>query len=127
MRGSGPERENRRQTQRANGKRPSTGNRAGNQDGHRDPSTLRVRCVVRGVVQGVGFRWFVLQRARRWQVTGWVRNDPDGSVSVEMQGPRDALEMMRGEIGQGPSWARVESVGMREMPVREGERGFRVL
>lgn len=89
-------------------------------------SVARVRCVVRGVVQGVGFRWFVLQRARRWKVTGWVRNNRNGSVSLEMQGSRDSLEMMRDEISQGPSWSRVDSVNMREIPVVTGERGFQV-
>jgi acylphosphatase len=89
-------------------------------------SVARVRCVVRGVVQGVGFRWFVLQRARRWKVTGWVRNNRDGSVSLEMQGSRDALQMMRDEIDQGPSWSRVDSVDVTEISVVAGERGFQV-
>jgi acylphosphatase len=95
--------------------------------GKRDcQSVARVRCVVRGVVQGVGFRWFVLQRARRWRVTGWVRNNLDGSVSLEIQGSRDALEMMHDEISQGPSWSRVDSVDATEIPVVAGERGFQV-
>lgn len=89
-------------------------------------SVARVRCIVRGVVQGVGFRWFVLQRARRRKVTGWVRNNRDGSVSMEMQGSRDTLEMMCDEIRQGPSWSHVESVEVKEIPVVVGERGFQV-
>lgn len=93
-------------------------------NGHQ--SVARVRCIVRGIVQGVGFRWFVLQRARRWRVTGWVRNNRDGSVSMEMQGSRDTLEMMRDEIRQGPSWSHVESVEVKEIPIVVGEHGFQV-
>ncbi len=89
-------------------------------------SIARLRCIVRGRVQGVGFRWFVLQRARRWNVTGWVRNNDDGSVSLEMQGSHDALEMMHHEITHGPSWSHVESVTLTHIPIISGERRFLV-
>ena len=65
---------------------------------------------VRGRVQGVGFRWFVRERARALGVTGWVRNRPDGAVEVLAVGEDDALEMLRTLLRSGPSGARVSEV-----------------
>lgn len=69
---------------------------------------LHVR--VTGVVQGVGFRWFVRERARRLGLAGWVRNLPDGSVEVAADGDAGQLELLRGELLRGPAGAIVESV-----------------
>jgi acylphosphatase len=65
---------------------------------------------VRGQVQGVGFRWFVRERARSLGLSGWVRNDRDGSVRVYAVGPGPALEKLRGLLQQGPPAASVEAV-----------------
>jgi acylphosphatase len=65
---------------------------------------------VRGRVQGVGFRWFVRERARRWGLTGWVRNNPDGSVELAARGDRSGLDGIRRDVGTGPRGAEVESV-----------------
>ena len=69
---------------------------------------LHVR--VTGVVQGVGFRWFVRERARRLGLAGWVRNLPDGSVEVAAAGEAGQLDLLRGELMKGPSGARVEAL-----------------
>lgn len=71
-------------------------------------STLHVR--VRGVVQGVGFRWFVRERARRLGLAGWVRNLPDGSVEVVASGDPAQLDLLRDELRRGPRGASVESL-----------------
>lgn len=71
-------------------------------------SSLHVRVV--GVVQGVGFRWFVRERARRLGLAGWVRNRPDGSVEVLASGDAGQLELLRGELLRGPQGAVVQSV-----------------
>lgn len=71
-------------------------------------SELHVR--VTGVVQGVGFRWFVREKARRLGLAGWVRNLPDGSVEVAASGEEGQIELLRGELRKGPSGAAVEVV-----------------
>ena len=71
-------------------------------------SQLHVR--VSGVVQGVGFRWFVRERARRLGLAGWVRNLPDGSVEVAAAGDEKQLQLLRAELQQGPRGAAVEQL-----------------
>jgi acylphosphatase len=65
---------------------------------------------VTGVVQGVGFRWFVRERARRLGLDGWVRNLPDGSVEVLAEGEAEQLDLLRGELRRGPDGAAVEEL-----------------
>jgi acylphosphatase len=65
---------------------------------------------VRGRVQGVGFRWFVRERARALGLSGWVRNEVDGSVVVYAVGPQSELAKLRGILEQGPPAAQVEIV-----------------
>jgi acylphosphatase len=65
---------------------------------------------VRGRVQGVGFRWFVRERARALGLTGWVRYRVDGSVEVLALGDDDSLRQLRSLLGTGPSGARVSTV-----------------
>ena len=69
-----------------------------------------LEAVVRGRVQGVGFRYFVLDRAVQLGLVGWVANEPDGSVRCFAEGPRADLEILLGELGQGPLGGRVDDV-----------------
>ena len=70
-----------------------------------------VRAVVRGRVQGVGFREFVLNRARFLAVSGYVRNLPDGrSLEVIAEGSRSELEQLLSYLREGPRLARVDAV-----------------
>jgi len=69
---------------------------------------LHVR--VTGRVQGVGFRWFVRERARRLGLSGWVRNLRDGSVEVAAAGDPGQLELLLGELRRGPDGAAVAKV-----------------
>ena len=69
-----------------------------------------LHAVVRGRVQGVGFRWFVRERARRLDVRGWVRNRGDGSVEVEAAGEPDSLQELRALLAKGPAGAHVSAV-----------------
>jgi acylphosphatase len=71
-------------------------------------SDLHVR--VTGMVQGVGFRWFVRERARRLGLKGWVRNLPDGSVEVAASGELGQLELLKAELQRGPRGAAVEKL-----------------
>jgi len=61
--------------------------------------------IVSGVVQGVGFRWFVLRIADKTGITGWVRNRFDGSVEIEAEGTRSAVETFFKEVRIGPRMA----------------------
>ena len=80
-------------------------------------SDLHVR--ITGVVQGVGFRWFVRERARRLGLSGWVRNLADGSVEVAASGDSRQLELLRGELRRGPNGARVD--GVQDVPEQPAE------
>lgn len=80
-------------------------------------SELHVR--VTGVVQGIGFRWFVRERARRLGVAGWVRNLPDGSVEVAAAGDDKQLDLLRGELMRGPEGASVDQLETLAVPPAE--------
>ena len=85
----------------------------------------RIRIVVRGAVQGVGFRDETVDRARREGVLGWVRNAEDGTVSVHAEGPGAAVERLVDFLETGPPAARVESVEVEAAKV-EGHEQFAV-
>lgn len=71
----------------------------------------RVTLNIKGRVQGVGFRHFTITTAGRLEeVTGWVRNEPDGSVKVVAEGPQKELNKLIKQVNQGPRTARVEDV-----------------
>jgi acylphosphatase len=75
---------------------------------------VRVRAVVRGRVQQVGFRMFVLEHAERLGLRGTVANRPDGSVEALVEGQRSAVEEMVRRLHDGPPVARVERVDVTE-------------
>jgi acylphosphatase len=70
----------------------------------------RLEANVRGRVQGVGFRYFVVMRAMQMGLTGFVANDQDGSVRVVAEGPRGDLEDLLESLHEGPASALVERV-----------------
>ena len=72
------------------------------------PGTMHL--VIRGRVQGVGFRWYVREVARAAGVSGWVRNNPDGSVELAASGPAASLTELREAVQAGPPGARVATV-----------------
>lgn len=89
------------------------------------PERRSIRAHVTGRVQGVGFRYSTQQQARRLGVTGWVRNERDGSVTVVAEGPKAAVDSMIEWLHQGPSFARVADVSVREQK-SEGHSAFTV-
>ncbi|MDB5495782.1 MAG: putative acylphosphatase [Phenylobacterium sp.] len=87
-------------------------------------STITVRLVVEGQVQGVGFRAWMVRRATALGVAGWVRNCSDGSVEALASGDIAAVEAFVAACGVGPEGARVRAV--RRSPAQDdGSRGFR--
>ena len=70
----------------------------------------RLHAVIHGDVQGVGFRWFMVDEARPLGVRGWVRNRPDGSVEVTAEGRRHDLESLLGAARRGPRGSEVTDV-----------------
>ena len=85
-----------------------------------DITSLRVR--VEGIVQGVGFRDFLLMAAVRNKLDGWVRNRADGSVEALISGPTKAVEAFVGAATQGPRGAKVSAVDLHnsQPPVAKG-------
>ncbi|HET9344808.1 MAG TPA: acylphosphatase [Candidatus Limnocylindrales bacterium] len=88
--------------------------------------SVRLEATVRGVVQGVGFRWFVIREAQQRSLTGWVANEPDGSVRVVAEGPSESIASFRAALDVGPGGAIVERVSAVQMPATGGFRGFDV-
>lgn len=86
----------------------------------------RLEAVVRGRVQGVGFRYHVLGAASRLGVVGWVSNDSDGSVRCLAEGPKAALDALLADLRAGPPGARVETVSETWSAASGGLTGFRV-
>jgi acylphosphatase len=87
-------------------------------------SAQRMRAVVRGEVQGVGFRWSVQRQAGELGLTGYAENLPDGSVQVEAEGDPDRLDQLEAYLRQGPRWAEVESLDVQRAPATGEFRGF---
>ena len=70
----------------------------------------RLQAVVRGDVQGVGFRYFVQSKANQLGLRGWVRNNDDGTVELVAEGDRAQLEELARALEAGPRMARVDRV-----------------
>lgn len=84
------------------------------------------RFLVRGRVQGVGFRWFVEREAHILQIAGWVRNNPDGTVEVLAQGTRDQLSGLRSRLQEGPRASRVDDVEVSDAEPIAGLSSFQI-
>lgn len=76
---------------------------------------------IAGRVQGVGFRWFAREEARRLDLAGWVRNLPTGEVEILAEGPRVALDELARRVAEGPPGARVEVVHKLPPPESAGD------
>jgi len=83
------------------------------------------RYLVKGRVQGVGYRYFVLREAEGLGVAGFARNLPDGSVEVVAEGDDARLSQLEERLKKGPSFARVSGVERAEVPPR-GADGFHI-
>lgn len=85
---------------------------------------LRQHIVFRGWVQGVGFRYRARHAAELYGVTGWVRNEPDGSVSMEIQGTQEQIDNVIIAIEKG-TYVSIEHMDVKTIPLIKSECGFR--
>jgi acylphosphatase len=86
---------------------------------------IRRRVIVRGEVQGVGFRYTARLEAQRIGVSGWVTNRRDGAVEAEIEGDEASVRAMLDWLAQGPPGAVVQGTEVAEAEPT-GERGFRI-
>jgi acylphosphatase len=87
---------------------------------------VRVRALVRGRVQGIGFRAFVLHHARALGIGGTVANRPDGSVECVAEGSRPAVDSLVESLRRGPFGARVDHLELRSEEPRGDSAPMRV-
>ena len=100
------------------------GQRSGIREG-RGMETIRRHIVFHGWVQGVGFRYYASHAAALCGATGWVRNEYDGSVTMEIQGTEAQIDRVILAIERG-RYIRIENMETRTIPLLPDERGFRV-
>lgn len=84
----------------------------------------RFFAVAEGRVQGVGFRFFVRENALNLFISGWVKNMPDGKVTMELQGNDGNLECLLKRIQVGNCCIEVDALAVEERPVIEEEKDF---
>ncbi|MCX7846567.1 MAG: acylphosphatase [bacterium] len=91
------------------------------------PSPIALRVIFRGHVQGVGFRYTVLRLAQPYRsLTGYVRNQPDGSVEVFAQGPHTVVEAFIQDICHGPHQDYIREVERHPTPPSDRFTEFRI-
>ena len=88
--------------------------------------TQRLEAWIKGVVQGVGFRYWVVKRAAALGLTGWVANELDGSVHCIAEGPPEALDQLEALLRAGPIGSVVRDVSAVRMPATNTFSGFGV-
>ena len=86
---------------------------------------MSYRITVHGKVQNVGFRFYTARTAQEFKIEGDVQNEPDGSVYIEAEGEKDALETFVSWCHRGPQWARVDQIDIQEQPLMN-YKGFQV-
>ena len=85
---------------------------------------IRKRIIFTGSVQGVGFCYRARHAAELYGCTGWVRNEYDGSVVMEIQGTEEQINQVILAVERG-TFVRIENMNAKSIPVVEDERGFR--
>lgn len=81
---------------------------------------------VEGRVQMVGFRAFVHRHGVELGLSGWVRNEPDGSVAIEASGDAESIRRFEEHLRQGPRASRVDRLQVRDLPAPPEASGFDV-
>lgn len=84
---------------------------------------IRKQIVFSGFVQGVGFRWRALNAANSVGASGWVRNEPDGTVMMEIQGSEEMIEHVIASIEAG-RYIKIITMKAKTIPAVPGDHGF---
>lgn len=87
---------------------------------------IRKRIIFFGRVQGVGFRYHARYAAGLCGCTGWVRNEWDGSVTMEIQGTEEQIDKVLLALNR-ERYIRIENMDVKALPVKESEQGFRTV
>jgi acylphosphatase len=82
--------------------------------------------IVKGFVQGVGFRWFVQKHANHLGLNGWVRNLSNGDVEIEVEGERSLVEELIKLVKVGPRYAQVEDLQITWKPYEGKYKSFEI-
>ncbi len=91
-----------------------------------EPTTEAFRWRIHGRVQGVYYRHFTMTAARELELVGWTRNLADGTVEVEVAGPRERLDTLRERLREGPLLARVDKIVEEPIAADPGWSGFEI-
>ena len=89
------------------------------------PEIIRKRMQFYGWVQGVGFRWRTRAAAEKFGCTGWVSNEFDGSVLMELQGTEEQIDQVILAVERG-TYVRIENFSVQSLPLLPNEHGFEV-
>ncbi len=84
----------------------------------------RYKLIVAGRVQGVGYRYFTVQQAGTYSLTGWVRNCYNGNVEIEAQGKQALIDRFIEELRRGPLFGHVKGIDTTEIELVKNEAGF---
>jgi acylphosphatase len=89
---------------------------------------MKIACqiLVKGNVQGVGYRYFAMREAAQLGVNGYVKNLANGTVEVVVEGERDLIEYFTRILKEGPSFGRVDNLEVKEMPYQNKYNNFSV-
>lgn len=90
-------------------------------------NTKKLRIVVLGRVQGVGYRRFAQRAAEQRGILGWTRNLNDGSVEVKCQGDAESIKLFLEDLKKGSGFSHVRELLIREIDEEIGMEGFRIL
>jgi acylphosphatase len=87
----------------------------------------RLHAIVYGRVQGVGFRYYAYYEALKQQLTGWIKNNDDGTVELEVQGEKEAVQSFIEKISEGPPFAKVTKLETAYIEPISNEKTYRII
>jgi len=91
-----------------------------------EPERARIRLIVSGRVQGVGFRFAACDKAEGLELSGWVRNLANGNVEIVAEGKRKNLQELAAWARRGPAYARVNEVAQESLEFTGEFAGFNI-
>ena len=89
-------------------------------------SGIGAHLIIKGLVQGVGYRWFASKSASSNNLNGWVKNLPDSSVEIQVYGDKGALNSFIKDLSRGPSFSKVTDVVVRWIEFKSDYISFTV-